>query len=129
MIYDHVIGDHRFKMRVFPSVVVHAGRGFTMLADQFQAHVPGERGADHYGSWAVRLLSRRANPFAAVPASARLAAMRRAMSSIRRNYDHEHQPIPAWADAWFGEYAAGRDMTSFYGRAAAPGTWASGASR
>lgn len=129
MVYDHVIGDHRYKTRVFPSVVLHAARGFTMLADQFQLHVPGEAGADHYGSWATRLLSHRANPFAAVPVAGRLAALRRAMSSIRRDYDHEHQPVPAWVDTWFGDYAAGRDMTTFWGRAAGPGTWATGASR
>lgn len=116
MVYDHVVGDHRYKIRVFPSVVRHAAQGFKMLAEQFQAQVPGEAGAAHYGSWAAGLLGRQANPFSTIPLADRLRPVLRAVSSIRSGYDHEHQPTPAWAQTWFANYAEGQDMTRFYGR-------------
>lgn len=117
MVYDHVVGDHGYKLRVFPSVVSHVDRGFEALLREFQTHVPGEAGATHYGSRAARLLGRDANPFATVPARARLGGVWRAMSSIRRNFDHARQPIPAWCDTWFSSYEQGDDMTRFYGTA------------
>ncbi|HUI04029.1 MAG TPA: metal-dependent hydrolase [Acidimicrobiales bacterium] len=115
MVYDHVVGDPGYKLRVFPSVLKHVDRGGEMLLQHFQAHVPGEAGADHYGSRSARLLGRRANPFATIPVRFRLRGAVRALASIRRNYDHAHQPIPAWVDTWFASYAQGNDMTRFYG--------------
>lgn len=115
MVYDHVVGDHGFKARVFPSVVMHVGRGFESLLRHFQRYVPGEAGADHYGSRVARLFGRRANPFATIPVQHRLRMAGRAIASIRPAYDHDHQPIPAWTETWFSNYAQGRDMTRFYG--------------
>lgn len=114
-VYDHVIGDHGYKLRVFPSVVMHADQGFESLMQAFQVHVPGEAGADHYGSKWARLFGGRANPFATIPVHDRLRMAGRGIASIRRNYDHDGQPTPAWADTWFAHYSQGHDMTRFYG--------------
>ena len=115
MVYDHVVGDHGQKARVFPSVVMHVEGGFESLLRDFQSCVPGEAGAEHYGSRTARLLGRRANPFATVPVRRRLRMAARAIASVRPDYDHDHQPIPAWTETWFCNYAQGHDMTRFYG--------------
>ncbi|HET9117258.1 MAG TPA: metal-dependent hydrolase [Pseudonocardiaceae bacterium] len=114
-VYDDVVGDHQYKAQVFPSVVMHVDRGFESLLGDFQRSVPGEAGANHYGSRAARLLGRRANPFATIPVHRRLRMAGRAIASIRPGYDHDHQPIPAWTETWFSNYAQGHDMTRFYG--------------
>ncbi|HET9731220.1 MAG TPA: metal-dependent hydrolase [Acidimicrobiales bacterium] len=116
MVYDHVVGDHLYKMRVFPSVVTHVERGFESLLRQFREHVPGESEAEHYGTKLTRILGGRANPLATVPVHQRLRVAWRATASILGNYDHDHQPTPAWADTWFAHYDRGDDMTRFYGR-------------
>jgi hypothetical protein len=115
MVYDHVVGDPGYKLRVFPSAVRHIDRGAEALLGMFRAHVPGEAGAAHYGSRPARLFGRQANPFATVPVPLRLRGAWRAMASIGRTYDHANQPIPAWVDTWFAHYARGDDMTRFYG--------------
>lgn len=114
-VYDHVVGDPRYKVRVFPSAVMHMDRGAEALLRMFQEHVPGEAGADHYGSRPARLFGRRANPFAAVPAPLRLRGAWRALCSVRRTYDHANQPVPDWVGTWFSHYNQGHDMTRFYG--------------
>lgn len=115
MVYDHVVGEGGHKARVFPSVVAHVDRGFESLLRDFQVHVPGEGGANHYGSRMARLFGRRANPFATIPLYHRLRMAGRAMASIGPDYDHDHQPVPAWTETWFSNYAQGHDMTRFYG--------------
>lgn len=115
MVYDHVVGDHAHKVGVFPSVVMHVERGFASLLRDFQRYVPGEACAAHYGSRAARLVGRRANPFATIPVHCRLLMASRAIASIRPDYGHDHQPIPAWAEMWFANYARGHDMTQCYG--------------
>jgi predicted metal-dependent hydrolase len=114
-VYDHLVGDNSHKVRVFPSVVKHANRGFELLMREFHTHVPGLAGTDHYGSRTARLFGLRANPLPTVPIQAQLLTAWRAISSIRRSYDHENQPIPAWAETWFTHYDQGHDMTRFYG--------------
>ncbi|HET6914959.1 MAG TPA: metal-dependent hydrolase [Acidimicrobiales bacterium] len=114
-VYDDVVGDNRYKAQVFPSVVMHVERGFESLLRDFQRSVPGEAGASHYGSRAARLFGRRANPFATIPVRRRLKMAGRAIASIRPGYDHAYQPIPAWTETWFSNYAQGHDMTQFYG--------------
>lgn len=114
-VYNHVVGDHAYRLRVLPSLVRHVNRGFNTLLDEFQAHVPGETGAPHYGSTITRLLGRNANPFAAIPVRDRLRMAIRGIASLNPRFDHDHQPIPAWTDTWFSHYARGDDMTQFYG--------------
>lgn len=114
-VYDHVVGDNGYKVRVFPSVIRHANRGFELLAAELQRNVPGVAGIDLYGSRTARFLGLRANPLPTIPLPVQLRTAYRALSSLRRNYDHEHQPIPAWADTWFAHYSEGHDMTRFYG--------------
>jgi predicted metal-dependent hydrolase len=114
-VYAHLVDDHRYKRRVFPVMVAHVDRGFEALLGTFQAAVPGEAGADHYGSRAARLLGRSANPHAAIPLGARIQMAWRGIASLRSGFDHLDQPIPAWADSWFASFDAGADMTRFYG--------------
>lgn len=117
-VYDHLVGDSSYKMRVFPSVVRHANQGFDLLMREFRAHVPGMADPDEYGSRTARIFGLRANPLPTVPIHIQLLTAWRAIASIRPNYDHEHQPTPAWADTWFAHYDRGDDMTRFYGTVA-----------
>jgi predicted metal-dependent hydrolase len=114
-IYDHVVGDHAYRLRVLPSMVAHVARGFETLFGEFQRHVPGEAGARHHGSLMARVLGREANPFATIPLQSRIHMMRRAVASLLPSFDHDDQPIPAWTDSWFTSYEQGADMTRFYG--------------
>lgn len=116
MVYEHLVGDNRYKVRVFPSVIRHANQGFELLTREFQKHVPDVGGIAQYGSITARLFGLRANPLPTVPIIVQLRTAYRAFASIRRNYDHEHQPTPAWADTWFAHHARGDDMTQFYGK-------------
>ena len=115
MVYDHLVGDNSYKVRVFPSVVKHANRGFELLMREFETHVPGVAGVDQYGSRTARLFGLRANPLPMIPIHTQLLTVWRAIASIRRNYDHAHQATPSWADTWFSHYDQGHDMTRFYG--------------
>ena len=119
-VYDDVVGDRSYKLRVFPSAVKHIDQGAEELLRIFQAQVPGEAGARHYGSRLARLFGRAANPFAAVPVALRIPGAWRAVRSAGRNYDHANQPVPGWVDTWFACYARGDDMTQFYGRIVKP---------
>ena len=114
-VYDHVIGAPRYRLRVLPMLVLHVNRGFESLMKAFQAHVPGEADADHYGSTPARLLGREPNPFATIPITGRLRMLRRGIASLSPRFDHENQPIPTWADTWFANFDQGTDMTRFYG--------------
>ncbi len=115
MVYDHLVGDNGYKVRVFPSVIRHANRGFELLLSEFQKHVPDVGDIAHFGSRTARLFGLRANPLPTIPIVVQVRTAYCALASIRRNYDHEHQPTPAWADTWFSHYAQGHDMTQFYG--------------
>lgn len=115
MVYDHLVGDNGYKVRVFPSVIRHANRGFELLMSEFEKHVPEVGRIDQYGSRTARRFGLRANPLPSLPVVVQLRTAYRAIASIRRGYDHEHQPIPAWADTWFARYAQGHDMTHCYG--------------
>lgn len=114
-IYDHVVGEAGYRMRVLPSLVRHVNRGFAALLDEFQAHVPGEAGAAHYGSTATRLLGHHANPFDAIPIRDRIRMAHRLRASLAPRFDHDAQPVPAWAATWFAAFEQGIDMTRFYG--------------
>ena len=114
-VYDHLVGDNLYKVRMFPSVLQHANQGFDLLMREFRSHVPHVGTADQYGSRTARLFGLRANPLPTIPVRDQLRTAWRALASIRRSYDHEHQPIPAWAETWFDHYARGDDMTQFYG--------------
>ena len=114
-VYNHLFGDNSYKVRMFPSVLKHANRGFELLMREFDTHVPGVGAADQYGSRTARFFGLRANPLPTIPLQDQLLTAWRAIASIRRNYDHEHQPTPAWAETWFAHYDQGDDMTRFYG--------------
>lgn len=116
IVYDHVVGDVGYKVRSFPSVVLHLDACFEAIYRGFQAVVPGEAGAAHYGGRLGRYVSRGpANPLAAVPPGALVATAIRSLRSLGGRYDHDNQPLPAYAEEWFARFDAGEDMTEIYG--------------
>ena len=117
-VYDHVIDDRGLhRLRVLPSLLVHINEAHRLLFESFRTHVPGEADSRSYAPLPARLLGRRANPLATVPARDRLRMFGRAMRSFRPSFDHDNQPVPEWCDTWFANYDAGVDMTTFYGTA------------
>jgi predicted metal-dependent hydrolase len=116
LVYDHVVGDARFKIRTFPSVVLHLDACFEGILRGFQAAVPGEADADHYAGRFQRYVRRgRANPFSGVPGPALRAAAITSLRSLGGRFDHENQPLPTYADEWFARFEAGQDMTEICG--------------
>ncbi|HVV38636.1 MAG TPA: metal-dependent hydrolase [Acidimicrobiales bacterium] len=116
IVYDHVVGDAAYKIRAFPSVVRHLDGCMEALQRGFQAAVPGEAGAAHYGGRFQRLVWRGpANPLADVPVSGLVTALVRSLRSLTSTYDHQAQPLPAYAEEWFARFDAGEDMTEVFG--------------
>jgi hypothetical protein len=116
MVYDHVVGDGVYKVRSFVPMMRHVTQCTRMLLQEFQKHVPGERGAPYYGSRFTRkLMANPAKPFARVPVRQRLSMTRGVAASVMPGYDHANQPLPQWAQTWFEHWERGEDMTTFYG--------------
>jgi Predicted metal-dependent hydrolase len=132
-IYEHVVGKPWYRLQMFPRVFRHVSGISAKVFAGFDEHVPV---TERLVSLAPRRLdlralvgrrtrreSHRGDPYPTayerVPRS-QLAAMlwRLALSQVP-NHDPEHQPLPAFAGEWFDAYEAGRDVTHWYGSAAA----------
>ena len=105
IVYDHVVGNARYKLRTFRSMSRHVQSCQELLRAEFQKHVPGEQGAEHYQS----------DPFATVPRAQKWRMRWGVLQSQMPWHDPERQPLPVWADEWFEHWERGHDMTTFYG--------------
>ena len=120
MVYDHLVGSHLYRLRVFPVAVVHAYETFRMIEAQFMQHVPeGER---HAGRLPTLLHTVRG--VGAIEVARSLWGL---LAAQMPWHDPEKAALPAWSSTWFEHWDRGDDMTCFYPRPAAstpacPGT-------
>lgn len=130
VIYDAAIGDSWYRIRALPGVVRHLTGVARLVADGVNEHVPEQdRKVDArtflpaYRLGQVlrsRLPGRRAtaattpSAFATVPCKQRLVAAARVLLSQKPFHDPAHEPLPEFADRWFGRWDAGDDVTRWY---------------
>lgn len=116
MVYDHVVGDHLYKIRSFVPMMRHVLACHRMLLREFHRQVPAEMDMPlPWSRLAQSLAFGAGNPFAAVPVRQRLSMLWGALLSVTPGYDHANQPLPEWAAVWFEHWQRGEDMTMFYG--------------
>lgn len=134
LIYDAVVGDKWYRIRVLPAVVRHLLHVMSVIADGVNAHVPqADRRVDArtllpaYGAAQNlrRKLSRGAqgrdapSAFAAVPRKQILVAAGRVLLSQTPFHKPEYEPLPRFADQWFRRWDEGGDVARWYTAGAA----------
>ncbi|CQD16723.1 metal-dependent hydrolase [Mycobacterium lentiflavum] len=127
VIYDAVVGDNWYRIRVLPAVVKHLLRVMAVIVDGVNAHVPlSDRKVDArmllpaYGAW-ENLKSKLASgsrpvpsAFASVPRKQILVAAGRVLMSQTPYHKPEHEPLPKFADQWFERWKHGGDVVRWY---------------
>lgn len=127
IIYDEVVGDSWYRMRVLPRIVRHLLDVMRIITDGVNTHVPqAERKIDArtmlptYGArQALRQrLGRQQAPapgaFAGVPRRELVVAAGRVLLSQTPFHNPEHEPLPEFADRWFERWDRGGDVTRWY---------------
>ena len=131
IIYNSVIDDPWYRMRVAPSIFKHVWTVLQVACEGFNKHVPVEdRKVDALSMFALKSRKRAVMqrlPFFDVPddgpiderfrASAPTGAAGRHVGHRAQpdsGHDPAHETVPALADEWFGRYAAGYDVTQWY---------------
>lgn len=127
VIYDAVVGDNWYRIRVLPAVVKHLLRVMAVIVDGVNVHVPlSDRKVDArmllpaYGAW-ENLKSKLASgsrpvpsAFASVPRKQILVAAGRVLMSQTPYHKPEHEPLPKFADQWFERWKHGGDVVRWY---------------
>jgi predicted metal-dependent hydrolase len=108
-VYNHIIGEHWYRMRNIKPMMAH-GRDVTlMLQDVFRRAVPDFDTEDYYLTWSR-----------ALPKWAARKMGWKIMLSQLPHYPHEGQRLPTYFAEWNRRYEAGEDMrTAFKGLAPA----------
>ncbi len=135
VIYDAVVGNSWYRIRVLPGVVKHLLQVMAVIADGVNAHVPlAARKVDARtllpGYGARQNLQRKlpgrdrsvpppCPPFKGVPRKQILVAAVRVVLSQTPYHNPEHEPLPQFADQWFRRWDRGDDVTRWYTAAAA----------
>ncbi|MGB3483284.1 MAG: metal-dependent hydrolase [Mycobacterium sp.] len=137
IVYDAVVADPWYRMRVAPSVFKHAGAAMTTAAKGFNKYIPlEERRVDAMsmsgGPGLKKTLVQRFPvlqkcPFLEVPdygphqqiysqvrLREKLAAAYGVVRSQIPGHNPAHQQLPALASEWFARYDAGHDVTRWY---------------
>jgi predicted metal-dependent hydrolase len=131
IIYDAVIKDSWYRMRVAPSIFRHVWSVLRIACDGFNKHVPiEERKIDARSMFGVqrrRKAMMQRLPFVSAPDGgplgnafqhlslrAQLTAMAGIVRSQIPGHDPAHEKLPALADEWFRRYDAGYDVTRWY---------------
>ncbi|MEE6138847.1 metal-dependent hydrolase [Mycobacterium sp. 050128] len=127
VIYDAVVGDNWYRIRVLPAVVKHLLRVMAVIVDGVNVHVPlGDRKVDArtllpaYGAWETlkHKLASGSRPvpsaFASVPRKQILVAAGRVLMSQTPYHKPEHEPLPQFADQWFERWKRGEDVVRWY---------------
>jgi predicted metal-dependent hydrolase len=131
IIYDSVVGDPWYRMRMAPSIFKHVMRMILVASEGFNKHVPLEdRKVDALSTFRIRrrkkaLMQRIpflnvpydgpfANAFAGLPLRDQYAALTGVVRSQIPGHDPKHEPLPALAQVWFDRYDAGYDVTRWY---------------
>lgn len=130
-IYDAVVDDPWYRMRMAPSIFKHVMGVIKMASEDFNKHVPlAERQVDAMSTFRIHrrkkaLLQRLpfisapydgpfANAFADLPLREQLVALNGVVRSQIPGHDPAHEKLPALAQVWFDRYDAGYDVTKWY---------------
>ncbi|ORV10957.1 metal-dependent hydrolase [Mycobacterium celatum] len=132
-IYDAVIGDPWYRLRVAPQAFLHFAALFRLLSAGFAEHVPADDlGAPHQtvrfaGLFAKDLRSRipglkgigRSPGVPSMLHGLRLRDVIGMAGGVLGSQTPRHDPgaerLPDWYDTWVSAYVAGEDMAHFYG--------------
>ncbi|CAJ1498283.1 metal-dependent hydrolase [[Mycobacterium] kokjensenii] len=131
IIYDHVIDDPWYRMRMAPSIFKHVMSVIKVACEGFNRHIPLEdRKVDAlslFGTYRGKQAWRRRVPFGwpadqgpVVDAFEHLPKreMATAVAGIIRsqlpNHKPAHEKIPSLANEWFARYDDGYDVTKWY---------------
>lgn len=130
MIYDAVVGNPWYRLRMVPAVVKHLLSVIAVIADGVNVHVPeSERQVDArtmlpiYGLRTAlrqrlgRGTSQQLAAFACVPRTQKLVAGMRILMSQTPFHNPAHEPLPTFADEWFARWDRGEDVTRWYSSA------------
>lgn len=135
IIYDHVVADPIYRVRVAPSIFKHVMAVVRMAAEGFNKHIAvEERRVDALSTFVTHRykqeIRRRLpfgakadngpvqNAFAHLPAGQQLRALAGIVRSQMPNHKPAHEKLPALAGEWFDRYDAGYDVTNWYTAAA-----------
>ncbi len=129
IIYDGLVDDPWYRMRVAPSIFKHVMDCVRLACDGFNEHLPLEvRKVDALSAFA---LERRKNtilkrlrripdfgPFTSafhdLPVREQLVALSGIVRSQIPGHNPAHEKLPALAAEWFDRYDAGYDVTHWY---------------
>lgn len=131
MIYDAVVDNPWYRMRVAPSVFNHVGLAVRTAAEGFNKHVPlAERKVDALSllgerGWRKALLRKlpfldvpdygpSVSPYAHMRQRDQLAAALGVVRSQIPGHNPAREKLPALAREWFARYDAGYDVTRWY---------------
>lgn len=129
IIYDGLVDDPWYRMRVAPSIFKHVLDVVRMACEGFNKHLPLEvRKVDAMSTFSLErrknlLLKRMGrrpdfgpfeNAFAHLPVRQQLAALVGIVRSQIPGHDPAHEKIPALAEEWFTRYDNGYDVTNWY---------------
>ena len=131
IIYNSVIDDPWYRMRVAPSIFKHVWTVLQVACEGFNKHVPvEERKIDALSMFALKsrkkaLMQRLpffdvpddgpiGNAFKHLPLREQLVAMSGIVRSKIPGHEPANETLPALADEWFRRYAAGYDVTQWY---------------
>ncbi len=130
-IYDAVIDDPWYRMRMAPSIFKHVMGIIRLAGEDFNTYVPlADRKVDAMSTFRIHrrkkaLLQRLpfvnaaydgpfANAFSHLPLREQLVAMSGVVRSQIPGHDPAHERLPALAQEWFDRYGAGDDVTQWY---------------
>ncbi|OBJ44944.1 metal-dependent hydrolase [Mycobacterium colombiense] len=128
VVYNAVVDDKLYRLRVLPRVVKHLMQVTTRLFDSIDANVPlSERGVDArdfaplsgiLGKVRARRDAdavQRAKPaLHTVPWKQKLGTAARVLMSQTPLHDPAKEPLPEFADRWFERYNRGDDVCHWY---------------
>ncbi|UVO11520.1 metal-dependent hydrolase [Mycobacterium sp. SVM_VP21] len=131
IIYDHVINDPWYRMRMAPSIFKHVMSVIKVACEGFNRHVPLEdRKVDAlslFSSYRAKQAWRRRVPFGwpadegpvadafkHLPKREMATAVAGIIRSQLPNHKPAHEKIPVLANEWFARYDAGYDVTKWY---------------
>lgn len=131
IIYDAVVADKLYRMRVLPRVVRHLLQVSTGVFESINANVPlSERGVDARDFAPLRGIAgkvreltskrdldsvRRVKPaLHTVPWKQKLGTAARVLMSQTPLHDPAKEPLPTFADRWFQRYNRGDDVCHWY---------------
>ena len=131
IIYDAIVDDPWYRMRVAPSIFKHVWGVLRMACEGFNKHIPvSDRQVDAMSMFGMQrrkraLLQRLpftavdnhgpfGNAFGHIPVREQLVALAGVVRSQIPGHDPAGESLPELADEWFTRYDSGYDVTNWY---------------